>query len=586
MWPGVNGMALRQSDGVADSGRGNAFVLRDEWSFIQHLVVSEKLQPAALERAQHLATESKERLATVLTQLGLVAERDLAEALAHYLNLPLSRPDDYPLKPLLEEQLGSRFLHDAMMIPLSDDGSRVTIAAVNPFNVNALNAVQFALSRPVDMQIALQADFEAAFARLYDQDLARPDQPAERTEDYTDDRIEEDVDRLKDIASDAPVIRLVNTLILQAVEMKASDIHLEPMESEFRVRFRVDGVLRPMEPPPLRLAAAVVSRVKIMAKLNIAERRLAQDGRIATAVRGRDIDLRVATTPTIHGESVVIRILDRSHVELDLPTLGFDESVIGRVRGLAQRPHGIVLVTGPTGSGKTTTLYSVLTEINTIDKKILTIEDPVEYQLPGINQVQVKQQIGLSFANALRSFLRHDPDILMIGEIRDFETAQIAVQAALTGHLILSTLHTNDAPSAVTRLLDMGLQDYLLTSTLNGVVAQRLVRMLCPQCREPYELTAELIERLEMGGLGALRAYRARGCTACRHTGYRGRTAIVEVLSMDDPIRGAIMRRTDASAIRHLALEGGMQTMSKHGLKKALAGITSIEEVLRVTSMD
>jgi general secretion pathway protein E len=576
-----------QPDSAAGAVHDRPFAPPDEWSFIQHLVELEKLQPSALERVQHLVAESNERLATVLTRLGLVSERDLADALAHYLDLPLARPDDYPPKPVLEDQLGPKFLHDALMIPLRDDENVVTIAAVNPFNTNALNAVRFALSQPVVLQIALQADFEAAFARLYDQSLDRPDPSAERTNDFADGRVEDDVERLKDIASDAPVIRLVNALVSQAVEMKASDIHLEPMESEFRVRFRVDGVLKAMESPPLRLASAVISRVKIMAKLNIAERRLAQDGRIATAVRGRDVDLRVATTPTIHGESVVIRILDRSHVELDLPTLGFDEPIIGKLRGLAQRPHGIVLVTGPTGSGKTTTLYSVLTEINTIDKKILTVEDPVEYHLAGINQVQVKPQIGLSFANALRSFLRHDPDILMIGEIRDFETAQIAVQAALTGHLILSTLHTNDAPSAVTRLLDMGLQDYLLTSTLNGVVAQRLVRMLCRQCRERYALSPEMIERLEIHGReGTSSAYHARGCEACRHTGYRGRTAIVEILSMDDSIRRAIMQRTDASTIRQLAVQSGMQTMSEHGLNKALAGLTSIEEVLRVTAMD
>lgn len=580
-------MALRQSDGVVDEGRGTAFAPRDEWSFVRHLVALDKLQPAAFERVQNLVAENNERAATVLTRLGLVTERDLADALAHFLDLPLTRPDSYPVKPVLEEQLGPRFLRDALMLPLRDEDGRVTIAAVNPFNANALSAVQFALSRPVDLEIAVQADFEAAFARLYDHALVRPDASGDGDNDYSDERVEDDVERLKDIASDAPVIRLVNSLIAQAVEMKASDIHLEPMESEFRVRFRLDGMLRPMESPPLRLAAAVISRVKIMAKLNIAERRLAQDGRIVTAVRGRDVDLRVATTPTIHGESVVIRILDRSHVELDLPTLGFDEPVLGHLRALAQRPHGIVLVTGPTGSGKTTTLYSVLTEINTLDKKILTIEDPVEYHLAGINQVQAKQQIGLSFANALRSFLRHDPDILMIGEIRDFETAQIAVQAALTGHLILSTLHTNDATSAVTRLLDMGLQDYLLTSTLNGVVAQRLVRMLCPQCREACALSPEMAARLEIQNTGAdLHAYRARGCDACRQTGYRGRSAIVEVLAMDEPIRRAIMKRSDASTMRALALEAGMQTMAQHGLHKALAGITSIEEVLRVTAMD
>ena len=576
-------MALRQADSGSRSGPGQG----DESGFVQHLADSGKLQPGALERARMLTAESRERLATVLTRLGLISERDLAEALSLYLHLPLAEPNDYPLKPLLEDKLGAPFLRDAMLLPVKEEGERVILAAVNPFHRQAIEAAQFALGRPIGLCVARQGDFEAAFARLYE--AAKPVEAAEHPKDFADERIEDDVDRLKDIASDAPVIRLVNALIAQAVEMKASDIHLEPMESEFRVRFRLDGALRAMEAPPLRLAPAVVSRVKIMAKLNIAERRLAQDGRIATAVRGRDVDLRVATTPTIYGESAVIRILDRSQVELKLPSLGFADAVLERLRALVRRPHGIVLLTGPTGSGKTTTLYSVLTEINSVEKKILTVEDPVEYHLPGINQVQVKSQIGLTFANALRSFLRHDPDILMIGEIRDFETGQIAVQAALTGHLILSTLHTNDAPSAVTRLLDMGLQDYLLSSTLNGVAAQRLVRKLCPHCREAYEPLPELAERLGLEALaesGQLRLWRAAGCTSCRNTGFSGRTAIVEVLIVDDPIRRAIMDKADSSAIRKLALEGGMQTMAVHGLKKALDGITSVDEVLRVTTAD
>ena len=308
-----------------------------------------------------------------------------------------------------------------------------------------------------------------------------------------------------------------------------------------------------------------------MAKLNIAERRLGQDGRVAMAVRGKDIDLRVATTPTIYGESVVIRILDRAHVELDLVTLGFDESVIGRFRSLLTRPHGIILVTGPTGSGKTTTLYSALSEINTTDKKILTVEDPVEYHLQGVNQVQVKPQIGLSFAGALRSFLRHDPDIIMIGEIRDLETAQIAVQAALTGHLILSTLHTNDAATAVTRLLDMGVEDYLMTSTVNGIAGQRLLRKLCGACSEAYEPIPELVARLKLDRLTGGRSVvlrRAVGCEQCHHTGYRGRTSIVEVLIASDAIRQAVLKNADGTQIQKIAVEEGMQTMATHGLKK------------------
>jgi len=330
----------------------------------------------------------------------------------------------------------------------------------------------------------------------------------------------------------------------------------------------------------------VISRIKIMAKLNIAERRLPQDGRIGIAVRGKDIDLRVAISPTIHGERVTLRILDREHVKLDFAALGFDDAVAGTLRGILNKPYGIFLVTGPTGSGKTTTLYAALLELNKTDTNILTIEDPVEYQLAGVNQVQVKPQIGLTFAHALRSFLRQDPDIMMVGEIRDLDTAQIAVQAALTGHLILSTVHTNDAASTITRLLDMGIEDYLLTSTVNGIAAQRLVRTLCPVCRETYEPLAELVERLHLPAQhGPLKLHRAIGCTECGGTGYRGRSSIVEILPMTEDIRQAVLKSADAGRLHTLAVEGGMQTMYEHGLRKALAGITSIEEVLRVTRM-
>ncbi|HUD53461.1 type II secretion system ATPase GspE, partial [Parvibaculum sp.] len=396
----------------------------------------------------------------------------------------------------------------------------------------------------------------------------------------------DDVERLKDIASEAPVIRLVNLLITRAVEARASDIHIEPMDGELRVRYRVDGVLQEVESPPQRLSSAVISRIKIMAKLNIAERRLAQDGRIRLAVRGKDIDFRVSTTPTIHGESVVLRILDRGSLKLDFAALGFDDEILGAFRDVLDRPHGILLVTGPTGSGKTTTLYTSLLELNTPDKKILTIEDPVEYQLKGINQVQVKPQIGLTFATALRSFLRQDPDIMMIGEIRDLETAEIAVQAALTGHLILSTLHTNDAASAVTRLLDMGVEDYLLTSTINGIAAQRLVRRLCPHCRQPYEALPEMLERLGLGAFAAGRTvtlYRATGCAHCSHTGYLGRSSVLEVLAMTDRLRQLVLAHAESGLLRKAAIEDGMQTMHFHGLKKVLAGETTVEEVLRVT---
>src|SRR3984885_5763454 len=552
-----------------------------ERSFAEHLVACGKVQPQAIERAQHLAVESQERLESVLTRLGLVSERDLAEALSQFLHLPLAVAADYPPQPILEEQLGRKFLREAKVLPLREVPEGVVIAMANPLDSYAAHAVRFAVGRPILPQVALPADLEAAHERLYGDGKSGIHQISGETDEHVGESIADDVDRLKDIASEAPVIRLVNLLITQAVEARASDIHIEPMENELRGRYRVDGVLRPVESPPHRLASAMISRVKIMAKLNIAERRLGQDGRVAMAVRSKDIDLRVATTPTIHGESVVIRILDRGHVELDLVSLGFDESVISRFRALLTHPHGILLVTGPTGSGKTTTLYSALSEINTSDRKILTIEDPVEYHLQGINQVQVKPQIGLTFAGALRSFLRHDPDVVMIGEIRDLETAQIAVQAALTGHLILSTLHTNDAGTAVTRLLDMGVEDYLLTSTINGIAGQRLLRKLCASCSEAYEPIPELVRRLKLDRLTEGRSIvlrRAVGCAQCHHTGYRGRTSIVEVLTATDAIKQAVLKSTDPAQIQKIAVEEGMQTMATHGLKKALSGITTIDE--------
>ncbi len=391
--------------------------------------------------------------------------------------------------------------------------------------------------------------------------------PSGRTEESAS----EDVDRIKDSASDAPVIRLVNLLIARAVEARASDIHIEPMDGELRVRYRVDGVLHEVESPPRNLAASVLSRIKVMAKLNIAERRVAQDGRIRLAVRGKDIDFRVSMMPTIHGECAVLRILDRGSLKLDFVDLGFDAETVAAIRGLLAQPHGIILATGPTGSGKTTTLYTSLLELNTRHRKILTIEDPVEYQLHGVNQVQVKPQIGLTFASALRSFLRQDPDVMMVGEIRDLETAQTAVQAALTGHLILSTLHTNDAASAVTRLLDMGIEDYLLTSTISGVIAQRLVRTLCMHCRKSYDADPALLDapadRTAPGRRRDDALCRRQGCPSCNGTGYAGRSSIVEVLVMSDALRHLVLEHAEAGAIRKQADRGrhAQHARTRHG---------------------
>jgi general secretion pathway protein E len=554
----------------------------------RRLLESGKLSQSGLERATRLAGESGERLERVLAQLGLVSERDIAETTAALLDLPIAGIDDYPSHPILEDRLNPKFLKESQILPLAERGGRLAVAMVDPLNEYAADAAAFAADKPVTRYVAYPADFDVMFERLYGGGVSGIDPLPERGRAADGAAIEEDIERIKDSASEAPVIRLVNLLITRAVEARASDIHIEPMEGELLVRYRIDGVLHDMESPPAQLAAAIVSRVKIMASLNIAERRLAQDGRIRFAVRGKEIEFRVSTISTVHGESVVLRILDRSNLKLDFESLGFDEEAIHAIRDLIGRPYGILLATGPTGSGKTTTLYTGLLELNTRQRKILTIEDPAEYQLKGINQVQVKPQIGVTFASALRSFLRQDPDVMMVGEIRDLETAQVAVQAALTGHVILSTLHTNDAASAITRLLDMGVEDFLLTSTLNGVVAQRLVRTLCRHCRESYEALSELTEKMDIAPRSDGRAhtlYRARGCEHCGGTGYFGRSSIVEVLAMNDAIRQLVLSRADNVAIRRQAVASGMRSMHRHGIKKVLAGDTSLEEVLRATRL-
>jgi general secretion pathway protein E len=541
------------------------------------------LSGAALERAGRLAAESGERIDRIAAKLGLISERHLASAYAELIGSPVLDPAEFPIQPVAAGRIGRAFLKQAQVIPLADNDVALVVAMADPLDNGAVRALEFAFEKEVRCRVALPADIEAAFERLYGEGRPAIDRIYDAAGEREDEGRDADLERLKDLASEAPVIRLVNALIARAVEMGASDIHFEPGESGLRLRYRIDGLLREIEPPPARLRSAIVSRLKIMAKLNIAERRLAQDGRMRLVVRGKEIDFRVSTTPAIHGESVVLRILDRGSLALDFGRLGFDDDLLGPFLDILNRPHGIVLVTGPTGSGKTTTLYTALTTLNSPDSKILTVEDPVEYVLEGINQVQVQPQIGLTFAKALRSFLRQDPDIMMVGEIRDLETAQVAVQAALTGHLVLSTVHTNDASSAMTRLLDMGAEDYLLTSTINGVLAQRLVRKLCQSCRRHYSPSRDLSERLGISDWAEAVLYRPVGCTGCNGTGYRGRTMILELMPTTDAIRRLVLRHAESHELQAEAIRGGMQTMYAHGRKKALAGITTIEEVIRVT---
>src|SRR3984957_11499580 len=544
------------------------------------LVLERGLVPAeTLNRARTVQAETGERLDAVLTRLGLISEAALAHAIAGATGLKLVGSDDFPKEPVEPEAISPRFLRDAKAIPLRSNDREVEIAFVDPLDPFTPTALAFALGRKVVARVARASDLEAALDRLYGA-------PEQGERDASDDEAgEADLERLKDLASDAPIVLAVNNLITRAAEARASDIHIEPTEDSIQIRFRVDGILREQEPLPGQLKSAFISRIKVMSNLNIAERRLPQDGRLRLAVRGQEIDFRVATSPTIHGEMVVLRILDRSNLALEFEKLGFDEELLVRYRRVLAQPHGILLVTGPTGSGKTTTLYASLATLNTAERKILTIEDPIEYRLAGINQTQVKPQIGLDFAAALRSFLRQDPDVMMVGEIRDLETAQVAIQSALTGHMILSTLHTNSAAASVTRLLDMGVEPFLITSTLNAVLAQRLVRRLCPQCRTTTVLSREAIVSLGLDAatMDGMQFYKPHGCRACSNTGFRGRIALFELLEMDDEISRLILIRAEAREVQRAAVSAGMRTMLADGIAKAQAGLTTVEEILRVT---
>ena len=528
------------------------------------------LDNAGLERARKAQKELGQDLGDILVKLGIVSDEDRARALSSLHGLPMAKKDDYPSAPLFPGKLSKSFLKASRVMPLREEGEGVALAMVDPTNAYAVKAIGMLAGQPVVPYVGTEKDIDSALEVLYGDGRNTLDRIIA---DAGDDRLgdsEEDIERLKDLASEAPIVRLVNTLFRRAYEDRASDIHIEPSEGRLGVRFRIDGVMREVDSAPKRLAAAIVSRIKIMAHLNIAERRLAQDGRIRLRVRDQDIDMRVSTVPTLHGESVVLRLLEHNTVDLDFNILGFDQVTLDKLfRSLSQR-HGIFLVTGPTGSGKTTTLYTALTHLNEPERKIITVEDPVEYQLQGVTQIQVNPDIGLTFGSVLRSIVRHDPDVIMIGEMRDLETAEIAVQSALTGHLVLSTLHTNDAAGAITRLLDMGVEDYLLTSTTNGVLGQRLVRALCKQCRAPFHAPDELIERMQLNRLahgGPIELYQAVGCEVCAGSGYTGRVGIFEFLEINDEIRGLVLRHADTTVIHRAARQQGMVSMAEDGIK-------------------
>jgi general secretion pathway protein E len=535
------------------------------------LIERRQLTQEDLDRALELQRERGDKLGKILVDLGFVAHRDVLSALSEQLQVPVLSIDGPPAVSTELETLSPRFLRQFRCFPVALHDHTVTLAMADPLDFETRSTVTSCTNLTVLPGIASEQEIIDAIDRYFGQSAKNETEVAMQTTDS------EDLEHLRDMASEAPVIRLVNAMIASAVEKRASDIHVEPFEKEFRVRYRIDGVLVNQDPPPREMKAAIISRVKLMARLNIAERRLPQDGRIKIKTIGREVDLRVSTLPTLYGESVVMRLLDRSAGDFyDLERLGFDEHMLARMEYYTSLPHGIFLVTGPTGSGKSTTLYSALKRINQSSKKIITIEDPVEYQMDGINQIHVNPQIGLTFAQGLRHIVRQDPDVIMVGEIRDRETADIAIRSALTGHFVYSTLHTNDAPSAISRLTDMGVENYLITSSLVAVLAQRLVRVICPECKIPSHTA------ITPDG-DTIPTWRGAGCDNCFQTGFRGRLGIFEMMELTEDIRAIIMRNEDASKLTAAARRDGMRNLREDGWLKVRRGITTSEEVTRVT---
>lgn len=522
----------------------------------------------------------------ILLSLGVVSEQDMASAWAAVYDLPLAM--DVKMQPATDENIDVpvRFLRAHALIPLKVHEDGVDVLVSNPSDRFAIRAIAYAIQRPVRVFIGLPSEIAQLIEARYGEGRSVMGTLTENLDNPGDDT--EDVEHLKDLASEAPVIRLVNLLIQRAVEWRASDIHIEPFEQQLKVRYRVDGVLQEAEAPPARSSAAIISRIKIMARMDIAERRLPQDGRMMLRIQGKELDLRVSSIPTSFGESVVLRLLDRRAVTFDFAGLGFDGDRLSRFLDVLERPNGIVLVTGPTGSGKTTTLYTALSRLNTPARKIITVEDPVEYQLAGINQIQVKPAIGLNFAEALRSIVRQDPDVIMIGEMRDLETCRIAIQSSLTGHLVLSTLHTNSAAASITRLLDMGVEPYLIASTVNAILAQRLVRRLVPHYSEAYSPSAEVVSQYQLDRYTTQRPVQLwRPQEGFADTlAYQGRSALTELLVISDQLRELLMQRATAPMLEQAARAEGLRTLHEDGLRQALSGVTSLDEVLRVTGSE
>lgn len=555
-----------------------------------HGLVSEEQLTEIL--AEHERTGKP--LSQIIIDFGLMSESQLQQAIAQHLNLEFVNLEGMDLTPALLRLLPSSAARMYGVVPIASAGNSLTVAVLDPYNPNLIEELSFVLGKDVHLALAPAKQIEAAIARYYSEESGSlKDVLQDMETQLSKSDIVATVAKggaqgaaaLEDMANQAPIVRFVNLILMQAIQDRASDIHFEPFEDEFKIRYRVDGALYEMAPPPKHLALPVISRIKVMSNLNIAERRLPQDGRIQLNLAGKQVDLRVSTLPTQYGESVVLRVLDRTVVNLELESLGMPADLMEKLNELIRIPNGIFIVTGPTGSGKTTTLYSCLKRINSIDVKLLTAEDPVEYDIEGIMQVPVNEAIGMTFARALRAFLRQDPDIIMVGEMRDLETAQISIQASLTGHLVFTTLHTNDAPGAVTRMIDMGVEPFLISSTLEAVLAQRLVRTVCKKCRVAYEPTESVVAELglTLADIGGRPFYYGKGCLECNETGYKGRKGLFELLINSEAIRELINMRAPSGVMRAKALELGMRTLREDGIRSILNGETTVEEVLKYT---
>lgn len=552
------------------------------------LLAKYRITPEQLESALEEQKKTGEKLGEILQKMGLVESKEVYGALAEQLGVPYVDLDSYVIDPRVVTLLPEKFCRQYQLVPIGEEKNALILAMANPVDVVAIDRVRLMTKKEVKPVMASPQDIEKVLNAYYGigesvEELIRE---AETREGLVLPEEEEElkIDQLKALGEEAPIIRVVNMLILQAIRSGASDIHIEPQEDQVRIRFRIDGILHDITSTSIQVHPALVSRIKILSRMNIAERRLPQDGRFQVTVDNRTVDFRVSSLPTIFGEKIVMRILDKSTLLLDLDRLGFEEEDLEKFYRLIQHPYGMILLTGPTGSGKTTTLYSALNFINKPDLNIITIEDPVEYRLPGINQVQVRPKIGLTFASALRAIMRQDPDVIMVGEIRDYETAEIAIHAALTGHLVFSTLHTNTAAGALVRLQEMGIPSYLIASALVGVVAQRLVRKICERCKVAFEVRGPIARELTGGKEDHLVLFRGKGCPECNKTGYRGRIAVSEVLVMDDDLRALVLRNATEREITEKACEKGMRTLRENAIRKVLRGVTTLEEMYRVTA--